>query len=72
MFNVKGYRLKVVGCALLFTGLLFAAGCTEEGFVVDDGRVELSFSSDTLTFDTVFATVGTGRRYVAGCEGYRN
>ena len=64
MFKVKGYRLKVVGCALLFAGLLFAAGCTEEGFVVDDGRVELSFSSDTLTFDTVFATVGTATRRV--------
>lgn len=49
---------------LLLAALLLATGCTTEGFEVDDGSVRLEFSADTLTFDTVFATVGTATRRI--------
>ena len=36
--------------------------CEREGFVTDDASVGLTFSSDTVAFDTVFTTVGTATR----------
>ena len=42
----------------------FSAGCERERFSVDDGGVKLEFSADTLTFDTVFTTIGTTTRMV--------
>lgn len=41
-----------------------SAGCEKESFVTDDGGVKLAFSTDTLTFDTVFTTMGTATRIV--------
>lgn len=38
--------------------------CERESFAVDDGSLKLEFSVDTLTFDTVFTTVGTTTRMV--------
>ena len=38
--------------------------CEKESFVTDDGAVKLTFSADTLTFDTVFTTIGTATRRV--------
>lgn len=42
----------------------FSISCEKESFNVDDGGVKLEFSTDTLTFDTVFTTVGTTTRIV--------
>ena len=42
----------------------FSVGCEKEHFVTDDGAVKLEFSVDTLTFDTVFTTIGTTTRMV--------
>ena len=42
----------------------FSISCEKESFKVDDGGVKLEFSTDTLTFDTVFTTVGTTTRIV--------
>lgn len=36
----------------------FSLGCEKEGFA-DESEVRLAFSADTLTFDTVFTTMGT-------------
>ncbi len=44
--------------------LMGLTGCEKEGFAVDDGGVKLEFSSDTLSFDTVFTTIGTATRMV--------
>ena len=38
--------------------------CEKESFVRDGGGVKLEFSVDTLTFDTVFTTIGTTTRMV--------
>lgn len=38
--------------------------CERENYVADDGGVKLEFSADTLTFDTVFTTMGTTTRRV--------
>lgn len=37
----------------------FSLSCEKESFVEDDGSVRLTFSCDTLTFDTVFTTMGS-------------
>lgn len=42
----------------------FSLSCEKERFLVDDNEVKLDFSVDTLTFDTVFTTVGTATRMV--------
>lgn len=42
----------------------FSISCEKESFKVDDDGVKLEFSTDTLTFDTVFTTVGTTTRIV--------
>ena len=55
-------RLHTILISLLLTSLL--PSCTAERFEVDDGSIRLEFSADTLTFDTVFATVGTATRRI--------
>lgn len=51
---------------ILLLGVMpwFSVGCEKEGFVTDDDGVNLAFSTDTLTFDTVFTTIGTTTRMV--------
>ncbi len=53
--------LYILLLALMPWGML---SCEKENFMVDDGSVKLEFSVDTLTFDTVFTTVGTTTRMV--------
>lgn len=48
--------------ALVF--LLFLGGCIPDDDVYDDPSFNLSFSADTLLFDTVFTTVGSTTRYL--------
>lgn len=57
-------RPSLLLVSLLLVSLLLTVGCGGEGFEVDDGSVQLTYSVDTLTFDTVFATVGTATRRV--------
>lgn len=45
-------------------GLMGLVGCERESFVTDDGSVMLAFSTDTVTFDTVFTTIGTATQRV--------
>lgn len=57
--------LKKVLYILLTSMLpLLPMSCEREGFATDDGGVQLSFSADTVAFDTVFTTVGTTTRIV--------
>lgn len=44
---------------LLLLLLIFALGACQKERFTDDGDVRLRFSTDTLTFDTVFTTVGS-------------
>jgi hypothetical protein len=54
----------------LFTGLvlimmfgLFLSSCKKENSYIDSG-FKLSFSEDTIAFDTVFTTIGTSTQYL--------
>ncbi len=52
---------------LILTGLLsllFAAGCIRDEEISVDPSYTLSFSADTLIFDTIFTTVGSTTRYL--------
>jgi hypothetical protein len=51
--------LALVFAAVVFAALFFNTGCRKEQF----GNGPISFSTDTLTFDTVFATFGSTTRY---------
>ncbi len=52
-----GYRLKVIGFVLVFL-LLAMTGC-KEYHASDDPTLRLEFSTDTLSFDTVFTEQGS-------------
>ena len=56
--------LSLLLTSLLLISLLLTTSCTADSFEVDDGSVRLEFSADTLSFDTVFATVGTATRRI--------
>lgn len=45
--------------ATIFAAIFFSGGCRKEQF----GNGAVTFSTDTLTFDTVFATFGSTTRY---------
>lgn len=56
----RPFLLSVQATSLLFLGILWfwGAGCRPERFS-DDPNDRLSFSADTLLFDTVFTTIGS-------------
>lgn len=61
MGRIRFFLVAFLAAMVLPWGL---TGCEREGFVTDDGSVKLEFSTDTITFDTVFTTVGTTTRMV--------
>lgn len=50
---------------LLFISLLFIllASCRKEDEIFDGSSAQLNFSTDSITFDTVFTTIGTSTKY---------
>jgi hypothetical protein len=54
--------LAFLGLILLFIATL-ETGCRKEKFITD-GSAQLSFSQDTIIFDTVFTTVGSVTQYL--------
>ena len=55
---------RLLAVAMLAAVLpLLTLSCGREGFA-DESRVELAFSADTLSFDTVFTTLGSTTRQV--------
>ena len=58
MIGKKGFLLSVLVTVLGFS-LLFNSSCRKEQF----GNGSISFSKDTLTFDTVFTSLGSTTRY---------
>lgn len=55
---------RILYILLLSVTPWFSLSCEKENFVSDEGGVKLEFSVDTLTFDTVFTTIGTTTRMV--------
>lgn len=51
---------------LLFISLLFIllASCRKEDEIFDGSSAQLNFSTDSITFDTVFTTIGTSTKYL--------
>jgi len=58
MFSKKGFIVFSLAAAISFE-LLLNTGCRKEQF----GNGNLSFSTDTLTFDTVFTSLGSTTKY---------
>ena len=58
MVSKKGFTLFILIAAVSFS-LLLNSSCRKEQF----GNGSLSFSTDTLTFDTVFTSLGSTTRY---------
>ncbi len=58
MVSKKGFTLFILIAAVSFS-LLLNSSCRKEQF----GNGNLSFSTDTLTFDTVFTSLGSTTRY---------
>jgi hypothetical protein len=55
-------RLLPVINVCLFTLLIFSSACRKEKLLTDDSA-KLSFSVDTLTFDTIFTTLGSTTKF---------
>ena len=60
---MKGYRHILLLCTLYLVPLYFFSGCREYQ-VSDDPTLRLSFSTDTLCFDTVFTAQGSATAQV--------
>ncbi len=60
---MKPRLLLLAAMALTALSALTTAGCQREVFA-DERSVSLSFSADTVSFDTVFTTLGTATRQV--------
>ncbi|MCH8331386.1 MAG: hypothetical protein IH946_08385, partial [Bacteroidetes bacterium] len=57
-------QFRVFGLLIFLTGAaLFDSGCRKDRFFTDASAV-VEFSTDTLTFDTVFTDVGSITRWV--------
>ncbi len=54
-------QLKKLGVAIFLLGLVWASACRKDKFFT--GTPTLKFSTDTLTFDTVFTTIGSTTQY---------
>jgi len=62
---VPGRKHFIIWPVILSVLCGFLTSCEEEGFI-DDPSVRLSFSTDTLMFDTVFTTIGSAtKRFTA-------
>ena len=66
--SVRSHWLGVCGRFLFLSVcvchfLLLSVGCQREDYI-DENKVELVFSTDTLAFDTVFTTLGSTTRQV--------
>ncbi len=61
---MKGRILNTIGLIIAFFGLLWLiAACHEEEFT-QDPAASLRFEQDTLTFDTVFTSIGSATRFL--------
>ena len=49
---------------IFFFGLVILAGSCKKDALLDDPSAKLSFSTDTLLFDTVFTTIGSTTHYL--------
>src|SRR5690606_28614080 len=58
MYTKKGFLFFTVAALVVFT-LLFQSSCRKEQF----GNGNISFTIDTLTFDTVFTSLGSTTKY---------
>jgi hypothetical protein len=56
MLPRKSQIIFLIICALLFTGI---AGCSKKDKIDTNPALQLSFSADTISFDTVFTTIGS-------------
>ena len=59
--------LPLIAAALLS---LLNSSCIKEPYYLVDNSARLAFSQDTVTFDTVFATMGTATRHVKVYNNY--
>lgn len=63
MKHIRKTILKIlISIGALF--LIMLSACVPEDNISDDPSYSLSFSSDTLIFDTVFTTIGSTTRYL--------
>lgn len=61
MVNDSMRLSQLLGSLLLFAGLVLFAGCNKNN-ITDNPNDRLAFSTDTLTFDTVFSSLGSSTR----------
>ncbi len=62
--NTTFFRLRsFAALAVLLSFVMLFSNCRKEKFITDSGA-QLSFSTDTLTFDTVFTTIGSTTKFI--------
>lgn len=54
--------MKIQNLVVLFLFIILAASCRKEDEILDSSSARLTFSTDSITFDTVFTTVGTSTK----------
>jgi hypothetical protein len=64
LFTALGTRRSFAALLITAFGLLWLTqSCRQEEIFINDSSAKLSFSVDTLRFDTVFTTIGSATRY---------
>ncbi|HAG15740.1 MAG TPA: hypothetical protein DCG69_04335 [Bacteroidales bacterium] len=52
-------KLSKIGLWLFMAGMGVFFACSKEPIIITDSSVKLAFSNDTITFDTIFTTMGS-------------
>ena len=68
--STRRHRSRIVTGWLTITAMLLmtVTSCQRQEYL--EGDIELTFSSDTVAFDTVFTTMGTATKYVKVYNNY--
>ncbi len=59
MFNIKSKYFSYRFFFIVFVLVTFIFSCRKEDLITDDASAKLTFSTDSILFDTVFTTIGS-------------
>ena len=59
---VAGMKRLMMALLAVLLATTWLAGCADDAFVADSPKARLTFSADTVAFDTVFTTMGSTTR----------
>lgn len=62
--KIKNHLFLCTIFFLVLAGILFSTGCKRDEIFSSSSNIHLSFSTDTIPFDTIFTTMGSTTKYL--------